>query len=28
MDLEIVILGEVSRTEKGNYYRIPLICGI
>ena len=28
MDLKIVILSEVSHTEKDNYYMILLICGI
>ena len=28
MDLEIVILSEVSHTEKEKYRMIPLICGI
>ena len=28
MDLEIIILSEVSQTEKDKYYMIPLICGI
>ena len=28
MDLEIVILSEVSQTEKGKYHMILLICGI
>ena len=28
MDLGIIILSEVSQTEKGNYHMIPLICGI
>ena len=28
MDLEIVILSEVSQTEKDIYYMISLICGI
>ena len=28
MDLEIVILSEVSQTEKGKYHLILLICGI
>ena len=28
MDLEIVILSEVSQTEKDNYHMISLICGI
>ena len=28
MDLEIIILNEVSQTEKDKYYMIPLICGI
>ena len=28
MDLDIVILSEVSQTEKGKYHMIPLICGI
>ena len=28
MDLENIILGEVSQTEKDKYYMIPLICGI
>ena len=28
MDLEIIILSEVSQTEKEKYYRISLICGI
>ena len=28
MDLDIVILSEVSHTEKEKYRMIPLICGI
>ena len=28
MDLEIVILSEVSQTEKDRYHMILLICGI
>ena len=28
IDLEIVILTEVSQKEKDKYYMIPLICGI
>ena len=28
MDLEIVILSEVSQTEKDRYHMISLICGI
>ena len=28
MDLEIVIPGEVSQTEKDKYHMISLICGI
>jgi len=28
MDLEIVILNEVSQREKGKYHMILLICGI
>ena len=28
MDLEIVILDEVSQAEKGTYRMISLICGI
>ena len=28
MDLEIIILSEVSQTEKDNYHMISLICGI
>ena len=28
MDIEIIILGEVSQTEKGKYYMISLIRGI
>ena len=28
MDLEIVILSEVSQTEKDKYHMISLICGI
>ena len=28
MDLEIVILSEVSQTEKDKYYMISLTCGI
>ena len=28
MDLDIVILSEVSQTEKGKYHMISLICGI
>ena len=28
MDLEIIMLSEVSQKEKDKYYVIPLICGI
>ena len=28
MDLEIIILSEVSQTEKDKYHMILLICGI
>ena len=28
MDLEIIILSEVSQKEKDKYYRISLTCGI
>ena len=28
MDLEIIILSEVSQTEKDKYHLIPFICGI
>ena len=28
MDLEIIILSEVSQTEKEKYHRISLMCGI
>ena len=28
MDLEIILLSEVSQTEKDKYHRISLICGI
>ena len=28
MDLEIIILSEVSQTEKDKYHKISLICGI
>ena len=28
MDLEIIILSEVSQTEKSKYYMLSLICGI
>ena len=28
LDLEIIILIEVSQKEKDNYHMIPLICGI
>ena len=28
MDLEIIILSEVSQTEKDKYHTISLICGI
>ena len=28
MDLEIIILSEVSQTEKDEYHMISLICGI
>ena len=28
MDLEIVILSEISQTEKDQYHRISLTCGI
>ena len=27
MDLEIIILSEVSQTEKDNYYVVTFICG-
>ena len=28
MDLEIIILSEISQTEKDKYHMISLICGI
>ena len=28
IDLEIIILSEVSQTEKDNYHMISLICGV
>ena len=28
MDLDIIILSELSQTEKGKYHMISLICGI
>ena len=28
MDLEIIVLSEVSQTEKGKYHMISLICAI
>ena len=28
IDLEVIILCEVSQTEKDKYHMIPLICGI
>ena len=28
MDLEIIILREVSQKEKDKYHMIPLICGV
>ena len=28
MDLELIILSEVSQTEKDKYQMIPLICGL
>ena len=28
VDLEIIILSEVSQTEKGKYHMVSLICGI
>ena len=28
MDLEIIVISEVSQTEKDKYYMISLICGI
>ena len=28
MDLEIIILSEVSQTEKDKYHMVSLICGI
>ena len=28
MDLEIIILSEVSQKEKDKYYMVPLTCGI
>ena len=27
MDLEIIILSEVSQTEKDKYHMVPLTCG-
>ena len=28
MNLEIILLGKVSQTEKDKYYMIPFICGV
>ena len=28
MDLEMIILSEISQMEKDKYHMIPLICGI
>ena len=28
MDLDIIVLSEVSQKEKGKYHRLSLICGI
>ena len=28
MDLEGIMLSEISQTEKGKYHMLPLICGI
>ena len=28
MDIEIIVLSEISQTEKDNYHMISLICGI
>ena len=28
MDLEIILLSEVSQKEKDKYYKVSLICGI
>ena len=28
MELEVIILSEVSQTEKDKYYTISLVCGI
>ena len=28
MDLEIIILSEISQKEKGKYHMMPLTCGI
>ena len=28
MDLEIIILSEVSQTKKDKYYMISLVCGV
>ena len=28
MDLDIIILNEVSPTDKDKYHMIPIICGI
>ena len=28
MDLEIIILSEITQTEKDKYYMISLICGL
>ena len=27
MDLEIIILSEISQKEKGKYHMIPFMCG-
>ena len=28
MDLEVIMLNEISQTEKDKYHMIPLTCGI
>ena len=28
MDLEMIVLSEVSQTEKDKYHTMPLMCGI
>ena len=28
MNLKAIMLSEISQTEKGKYYMIPVVCGI